>query len=168
MMGACLTTDFMFIVMEFMDQGSLFDVLRNQMLDLSPTARLRLAVDSFQGLRFLHLQNPPPLHKDIKSLNILVDSHLKAKLADFGLSTIRVGVTREGSLPWTAPEVLKEQPYTKAADIYSLGWCSGSCSPSPPGPHGKACLPMSSGRKFSPERGLQCPPTRSLDPSLPP
>jgi serine/threonine protein kinase len=54
---------------------------------LSWTKRLGIAFDSARGIAYLHeLANPPIIHRDIKSTNILLDDQLIAKVADFGLS----------------------------------------------------------------------------------
>ena len=53
------------------------------------TRRLKIALGSSKGLAYLHeLADPPIIHRDIKSNNILLDESLNAKVADFGLSKL--------------------------------------------------------------------------------
>jgi len=47
--------------------------------------RLQYAADAAEGMQYLHSRNPPLLHRDLKSLNILVKGG-RAKICDFGAS----------------------------------------------------------------------------------
>ena len=75
------------MVMEYMENGSLYDLLRNETLYTGGEIIVQILRDIAQGLRFLHASKPPILHGDLKAKNILVDSRFRAKVCDFGLST---------------------------------------------------------------------------------
>ncbi len=117
------------IVMEYCSNGSLFSVLHsNQSLEWS--IRVNIALGAAKGLAFLHEERI--LHRDIKSLNILLTAHFEAKLTDFGLSKLKAETRSHaaatktnsavGTLQWMAPELFDpEGVYTEKSDIYSLG-----------------------------------------------
>lgn len=64
--------------------GSLSQVLLDKSLELSWDLRVRMASDAGEGLRFLHDdQDPPFLHRDVKSDNFLVSDAWVVKIADF-------------------------------------------------------------------------------------
>eukprot|EP00980_Cylindrotheca_fusiformis_P006882 scaffold1442_cov128-Cylindrotheca_fusiformis.AAC.3 len=110
------------LVMEYMDHGSLYDVLHNETMHIERNLLLHILQDVSQGLRFLHSTIPQVVHCDIKSANILVDSRFRAKVADFGLShdTYVNGIT--GTAYWMAPELLRgESGNTTASDVYAFG-----------------------------------------------
>jgi len=109
------------LVMECMDHGSLYDLLHNRSVALPGSALLPIMRDIAQGMSFLHLANPPIIHGDLKAANCLVDSKLRCKVADFGLSQKRrLGAT--GTPYWMAPELLrKETSNTMASDVYAMG-----------------------------------------------
>ena len=76
------------LVMEYMTQGSLHDVLRDESITLKPEQILAILQDVAQGLRFLHSAKPMQIiHGDLKAPNILIDSNFMAKVTDFGLSS---------------------------------------------------------------------------------
>lgn len=112
------------LVMEYMPKGSLYGLLHSdKALDWS--LRHSIANDIAIGLAFLHASNV--LHRDLKSLNVLLDEHFRAKLSDFGLSRVK-SETRTttskggavGTLAWMAPELIEGSSYTQKSDIYSL------------------------------------------------
>lgn len=82
-------TDVM-IVYEFMNHGSLGEALHGKesgKLLVDWVSRYSIAVGVAQGLAYLHHDcQPPIIHRDIKSNNILLDANLEARIADFGLA----------------------------------------------------------------------------------
>jgi Nif-specific regulatory protein len=84
------------------------------------------------GLQFLHGHGW--IHRDIKPENILVDTDGNPKLIDFGLTRVKTDpqiLTQEGTLQYTAPEVIKNESCDERSDLYSLGvvlyeWLTGS------------------------------------------
>lgn len=109
------------LVMEYMDHGSLYDLLHNQTIVIEGELVLPILRDIAQGVRFLHAAEPQVIHGDLKAQNILVDSKFRAKVADFGLSQKKqIGAT--GTPLWMAPELLRgESENTAMSDVYSFG-----------------------------------------------
>jgi len=90
---------------------------------LSMKSMLACAIDSARGLAWLHSRNPPILHRDLHSNNILVSKHGVCKICDFGLSQIQ-GSFREIKKIYKRirpPEIEKGRPYTQQADIFMFG-----------------------------------------------
>lgn len=128
------------IISEYCARGSLRDVLkRANVKQLSWPTKLRLALGICHGIQYLHNANPPMIHRDLKSPNVLVDDSWHAKIADFGtlrfseiVSSAQIhnsmGSKRSmemtglvGTTRWMAPEVMRgEKIYTSKVDIYSL------------------------------------------------
>jgi serine/threonine protein kinase len=102
------------LVLEYMENGSLHDFLRRD-TSLDGAVILGILKDITQGLRFLHNATPHyVLHKDLKSKNILIDDHNRAKVSDFG-------GTATGTPYWLSPELLMGKEHSKASDIYAMG-----------------------------------------------
>ena len=121
--GICIEPLKVAMVMEFMASGSLYDVLKNPAA-LPWSLRLSIALDLVSGLLYLHTQHI--IHRDLKSLNILVDDRMHAKVSDFGLSKIKLttaSMTRGGggTTHWEAPELFDEAANTYATDVYATG-----------------------------------------------
>lgn len=78
-------------------------------------------IQILEALAYLHRRGI--LHHDLKPANVLV-SHSSVRLLDFGLSVVTNQQRSDdifGTLQYLAPEILDAQPYTPAADLYSLG-----------------------------------------------
>jgi len=104
----------------------LFDIITQTPNQLTPKRVKRIALEVALGMHYLHSLNPPLVHRDLKSANILIDKNWHAKITDFGISRQLVPTTmthRVGTTRWTAPEVLSygENRYTNKADVYSYG-----------------------------------------------
>jgi serine/threonine protein kinase len=123
-LGYCASGKILTIVMEFMENGSLYNVLHVKHDPLSLLQRMRMARHCALGLAHLHSKGV--LHRDIKSMNILVSSDFSCKLTDFGCAKLinsdhQIFNTANSGTPlWMAPEV-KRGIYNFSADIYSLG-----------------------------------------------
>mmetsp|Transcript_21957 Transcript_21957/g.24535 ORF Transcript_21957/g.24535 Transcript_21957/m.24535 type:complete len:392 (+) Transcript_21957:43-1218(+) len=122
--GYCQDKQKLSIIMEYMDKGSLHDVLHVNKEKLSLLHKLRMARHCALGLAYLKSKHT--LHRDIKSPNILVNSDGICKIADFGCAKLvaptlqRRHTNDRGTYLWMAPEV-RQGEYDYAADIYSLG-----------------------------------------------
>ena len=80
------------------------------------------------GLRYLHGKNPPIVHRDLTPNNILLSSHLEAKITDLGVSkVIRMGTAQTmtrapGTIDFMPPEALVDRPaYSLPIDVFSYG-----------------------------------------------
>lgn len=105
-----------------MANGTLSDLIhsRRGLLDF-----FQIVKDVAMGMNYLHLCSV--IHRDLKSGNILIDSHGLVKISDFGLSCLldngsTSDLTAEtGTYRWMAPEVIRHEPYSSKADVYSFG-----------------------------------------------
>ncbi|TQD84896.1 hypothetical protein C1H46_029509 [Malus baccata] len=90
LLGFCFEQGEQMLVYEYMPNGTLRESLSGRSgIHLNWKRRLQITLGSARGLAYLHeLANPPIIHRDVKSTNILLDEHLTAKVADFGLSML--------------------------------------------------------------------------------
>uniref|UniRef100_A0A7N0TX45 non-specific serine/threonine protein kinase n=1 Tax=Kalanchoe fedtschenkoi TaxID=63787 RepID=A0A7N0TX45_KALFE len=124
-MGAVYSKERLAIITEYMPRGSLFKTLHknSQMMDIK--RRLRMALDA-KGMNYLHRLNPPIVHRDLKTSNLLVDRNWTVKVGDFGLSRLKnstflTAKSGRGTPQWMAPEVLRNEPSNEKSDVFSFG-----------------------------------------------
>ena len=130
--GACTEKGKYALVMEYMALGSLYKILHENKTELNWSERLSIALQTAKSINYLHQLEQPILHRDIKSLNFLLDRSYKGyivKVCDFGLAQIKSETTQQTllthslscTLQWTAPEIWNLKKHTDKSDIYSLG-----------------------------------------------
>ncbi|KAF7818741.1 serine/threonine-protein kinase CTR1 [Senna tora] len=127
-MGAVTQPPNLSIVTEYLSRGSMYRLLHKpgaqEMLD--ERRRLSMAYDVAKGMNYLHKRNPPIVHRDLKSPNLLVDKKYTVKVCDFGLSRLKANTflsskSAAGTPEWMAPEVLRDEPSNEKSDVYSFG-----------------------------------------------
>ncbi|KAL8061355.1 hypothetical protein ABFS82_02G081200 [Erythranthe guttata] len=130
LVGFCFDQGEQMLVYEFIANGTLRDSISGQSgIRLDWMRRLRIALGAAKGIQYLHDEADPPIvHRDIKSNNILLDERLNAKVADFGLSKImhdseRGHVTTQvkGTMGYLDPEYFLTRQLTEKSDVYSFG-----------------------------------------------
>ncbi|KAK4750519.1 hypothetical protein SAY87_004001 [Trapa incisa] len=119
------------LVYEYMPNGSLWDRLHKDRSDeLDWGSRFEIALGAAKGLEYLHHGcEPPVIHRDIKSSNVLLDEFLKPRIADFGLakivqadtSTNDPGLLIAGTHGYIAPEYGYSSTVNEKSDVYSFG-----------------------------------------------
>ncbi|KAL1199822.1 Serine/threonine-protein kinase-like protein [Cardamine amara subsp. amara] len=121
------------LVVEFMGNGSLYEVIHSDSaLNFGAISswgkRIKIALQIAKAVHLLHSQEPPIIHRDIKSANVLMDKNFNAKLGDFGLA-IRCNVNDQkvkstppaGTMGYLDPDYVTADRLSTKTDVFSFG-----------------------------------------------
>ncbi|KAL1207942.1 putative serine/threonine-protein kinase-like protein CCR3 [Cardamine amara subsp. amara] len=140
LVGYCEEREEKLLVYDYMKNGALYDHLhdknnveKHSSLINSWKMRIKIALDAARGIEYLHNYAVPPIiHRDIKSSNILLDSHWIARVSDFGLSLMGPELGKDyyhhnrpmkaaGTVGYIDPEYYSLNVLTDKSDVYGLG-----------------------------------------------
>ena len=122
------------LILKYAEKGDLRDYLRDQFPELTWTRKLRMLRSLSQNLFSIHSSGFT--HLDLHPGNVLVMSEIETVISDFGLARHTDDSVHSkvyGVMPYVAPEILTEQQYSRAADVYSFSMLMREiCSGKPP------------------------------------
>ncbi|KAL3526263.1 hypothetical protein ACH5RR_010919 [Cinchona calisaya] len=132
LVGFCAEGEQRLLIYEYLPLGSLeyhLHDLTPYMKPLDWNTRMKIAAGIAKGLDYLHSQaDPPVIHRDLKSSNILLDEGFHPKLSDFGLAKFgptkgktHVSTRVMGTQGYCAPEYYETGKLTMKSDIYCFG-----------------------------------------------
>ena len=127
--GVCSESSHRMLVTEYIENGSLANVLFKDHILLEWRQRFNIALGVAKGLAYLHHECLEwVIHCDVKPENILLDRNLEPKIADFGLAKLlnrgssNQNVSRvRGTIGYIAPEWISSLQITAKVDVYSYG-----------------------------------------------
>ncbi|KAL3724958.1 hypothetical protein ACJRO7_030035 [Eucalyptus globulus] len=129
--GFCLHRRCMFLIYEYMENGSLFCVLRDDVeaVEMDWSKRVDLVCDVAHALSYMHHDCTRPIvHRDISSNNILLNSKMQAFVSDFGTarllnheSSSNFTANIVGTYGYIAPELAYTLVVNEKCDVYSFG-----------------------------------------------
>ncbi|XP_022086324.1 uncharacterized protein LOC110976918 isoform X2 [Acanthaster planci] len=130
LLGVCATGTLPLMVLEYMAGGSLYARIHDKLRgSLDHVAYYQIARDIALGMNYLHRHHPQVLHLDLKSMNVLLGLHGRAKIGDFGFAKLRHEAESlekskvQGTPAWMAPELMENtaSSLTDKVDVYSFG-----------------------------------------------
>ncbi|EGC39321.1 hypothetical protein DICPUDRAFT_16456, partial [Dictyostelium purpureum] len=126
--GACIEPK-LCMVMEYCSRDSLYHVMNTKEYEIGWDRFFQFTMQMTLGVQCLHNWTPQIVHRDFKSLNLLVNEDWECKVSDFGLSRFNTADNLEtlskirGTFAYCSPEVAvgNGSIYTTKSDIYSIG-----------------------------------------------
>lgn len=131
--GFCVHEGNSYLVHEYAENGSLSDWLhapKNLQSTLSWKQRIQIAYNIADAINYLHnYVNPPHIHKNLKSSNILLDGSFRAKISNFRLARSvdnedsMLQLTRHviGTQGYMPPEYIENGVITPKFDVFAFG-----------------------------------------------
>ncbi|KAL0432904.1 UNVERIFIED_CONTAM: MDIS1-interacting receptor like kinase [Sesamum latifolium] len=122
--GYCLHKRCMFLIYEYVERGSLFCILRdeNEAVELDWVKRVKVVKGIAHALSYMHHDcKPPILHRDVSCNNILLDSKLEARLADFGIARLLDPHSSNQTQLAGTRELAYTMVVNEKCDVYSFG-----------------------------------------------
>ncbi|KAL3731176.1 hypothetical protein ACJRO7_028110 [Eucalyptus globulus] len=127
--GFCSSSRHSFLVYEFLESGSLKDVLNNEerIATFDWNKRVNVVKGVAHALSYMHHEcSPPIIHRDISSKNVLLDKEYEAHVSDFGTAKVLQPYSSNwtsfaGTFGYAAPELAYTMEVNEQCDIYSFG-----------------------------------------------
>ncbi|KAK8335001.1 hypothetical protein V6Z11_A09G025600 [Gossypium hirsutum] len=171
--GFCLHNRCMFLIYEYMENGSLFYALSidEEAVELDWTKRVNIVKDVAHALSYMHHDwNHPIVHRDISSNNVLLNLEWEAFIADFGTARFLDPNSSNRTVPvgtygYIAPELAYSLVVTEKCDVYSFGVLALEILM---GKHPGELLSTLSSSSSSPSSVQNVTLNEILDPRLPP
>eukprot|EP01090_Pellita_catalonica_P001448 TRINITY_DN11192_c0_g1_i1.p1 TRINITY_DN11192_c0_g1~~TRINITY_DN11192_c0_g1_i1.p1 ORF type:complete len:300 (+),score=47.56 TRINITY_DN11192_c0_g1_i1:92-991(+) len=122
----------MMLVLEHCPRGSLYQLLHDKTekrpRPLPGKIKVHLLQEICYGMQYLHGMQPPLIHRDLKSSNILITEEFGAKITDFGMTADeqddKTQTKNIGTASYSAPEMFDEEKavrYSVKVDVYAFG-----------------------------------------------
>ncbi|KAL4395167.1 hypothetical protein AHAS_Ahas02G0224900 [Arachis hypogaea] len=127
--GYCLHNRCMFLVYEYLERGSLYYNLADEIeaQELKWSKRVNIIKGTAYALAHMHHHCPSPIvHRDVSSNNVLLNSELEACVSDFGTARLLDPDSSNqtllvGTYGYVAPELAYTMSVTTKCDVYSFG-----------------------------------------------